>query len=290
MKRLMILITAVSLGQAAFAQSALKAGDFSASLGAQTFTANGNGGIAEFRNLFRDNTIIPLDIDTYTESAGLSFGGSGIVSLATSFYWKKKDQTEHTPNRALRLGVSFFGSYALHNSYYKTTETAIDTLYSSGGKAYPIDSVNFKSISLNSLSQNLVVDAALIFRTTSSKRWTLYAGMGMQLGLSVNPYAQVTMLEYNETELRDGGSLENEYRETTFTTHSRSLPSSLVASLYVPMGIDWQTGVKSEFFKQMHLFAEMRPSLLFSRGIVEGMDTNPGISGQLGVRIQFLNP
>lgn len=290
MKRLLILITAVGLGQAAISQSALKAGDFSASLGGQAFSAYGNGGITELSNLFRNTDLFPKDLNTYSESGFFSISGSGMVSVSTSLYWKKKDQTDHSPDRALRLGLSFFGTYSAHQSYYKTDETPYDTVFSTGGQAYPVDSVYFKSVTFNSISQNLVLDASFIFRTNSSKRWTLYSGLGMQLGYTINPRAELSTFESSSIQLRDGGRLGDDQSTSEFKSYVRTIPNSVVASFYVPLGIDWQTGVKSEFFKQLHLFGELRPTLLFSRGLIEGTDVNPGVCGQFGVRIQFLNP
>ncbi|TNE80786.1 MAG: hypothetical protein EP332_06075 [Bacteroidetes bacterium] len=290
MKRLLFWFTAVGLGLSGNAQSAFKAGDFSASLGAQAFSAYGNGNMYEVTQMFKNSALFPADLGTYSESSFSSFNGSGIASLATSFYWKKKSQESHTPMRALRLGLSFFGSFATHHSFHKETETAIDTLYSTGGQAYPVDSFNFRSVNVNSISQNLVIDASLIFRTNSSKRWTLYSGFGVQAGLTMNSKAELSNIETTNIRIREGGNFQGESSTFNYRSEVQSIPNSFVGALYIPLGIDWQAGSKTEFFKQLHFFAEMRPTLLINKGLFSGMDMNPGLSGQFGVRIQFLNP
>jgi len=206
------------------------------------------------------------------------------------FNLRNKEKTGYYPNRLFRIGLTFGSSSSFANNFYKQESFPYDTLRSSNGTIYPIDSTSSQNLSMSVESKNILVDAALIFRTSSSKRWKLFAGIGVQAGAHFNGQAIVNQSNSSYLTLAQGGYMPfNNEVSSNWKTESISVKPGFYGAAYIPMGIDWQTGKTKPFFKQLHLFYELRPTL----GIIQqngfGTEIKTGANQQLGIRIQFMD-
>jgi hypothetical protein len=111
---------------------------------------------------------------------------------------------------------------------------------------------------MTNLSKQLRLDAALIFRTNESARWSLYAGVGASLGYTIE---STTRIDYTVENVDRPKSKENtiDSRQTEIFENKNYLTSSI----YAPLGIDFRIGKKREFWKHLHLTYELKPSINF---------------------------
>lgn len=291
MKNYISFVMICFLSGSLYAQSPKYAfGDFYTSLGFLASSANESGSLSDYQKAIPNSALL-ANFKSTSFGNVFHFSGSGNFNVSTSIYKWNEKQKAYSDNRALRVGVSFFGKYANYLNYDIYNKTPYDTLNSNNGTVYYIDSVYTEAGSMGSFSQNLSIDLSLIFRTNSSKRWTLYSGVGLQAGFEFNK--KVIVNQYKSSSLQFSDSYQYSVRSEYDSDHqseSFNLKSGFVGLFYVPLGIDWQTGNRRPFFKQLHLFAELRPSLIIDNGILDGADINTGLSSQFGVRIKFLNP
>ncbi|MBI1221835.1 MAG: hypothetical protein GC180_04450 [Bacteroidetes bacterium] len=290
MKNLFLSIGLLGLSTGVFAQlPALKPGDVQVSVGPQVYSANRVGSLTEYQNLFNGSSLLPGDFSQYSKQSFFSVSGSGSLFLGTGWYFRNKDKTAYKSNMTLRTGLTYFSSYGFNNNLIQTSSTPYDTLKGSNGTMYPVDSTYNHSISFGSQSQNLVLDVAMIFRTTSAKRFSLYGGLGVQAGASFNRIATLRSDEYSYLSFADNsGFLRSNSNDYHGKSETKELKSSLVMGFYVPLGMDLQLGKKREFWKQLHVFGEMRPGMMVTGRVSNGYAVNPGMSFQLGVKVKFL--
>ncbi|MDX5320153.1 MAG: hypothetical protein LPK45_03675, partial [Bacteroidota bacterium] len=263
--RNLFLSIVMLLGWTAFAQTnAPKVGDIQWSIGPQFSTANETGDIESYRKLFELSPYLPQDLSLYQQNSFFTFNGSGSFNAAINLFpWSAASQ-KHSDLRSFRIGVSFMGSHTAGGSLFRSESTTIDTLESSSGMKYLVDSVYTHYLNFSAQSQNLFLDIAYLFRTSTNARWSLFAGVGVQTGLSFNRKATMYSWEQRHLEINGSETRINEGEFTRPDLEMRQLKAGWSSNVYLPMGIDCKLGTKKPFWKPLHLFYELRPSLLMT--------------------------
>ena len=114
-----------------------------------------------------------------------NFGYSGNSSLSASIgiNFADKEKTKYKSNPKLRIGIVYFSQTSLSNSLYKADRKRYDTLTSvSTGQTVFYDSVTHHHYHMNYNSDQIRIDASLIFRTKPEARWSMYGGIGIEFG------------------------------------------------------------------------------------------------------------
>lgn len=266
----------------------LKPAEFSASLG-MSFLGGGKTG--NYDDYFRHNpssSILKQDYSSFNNNVGSFYQGSSNGTISTGFYLRNKDKSTYNENRILRLGISFGSSSSFANSYYKHDVVPYDTFTSNNGTQYPIDSNRVENLSMSVEATHLLLDAALIFRTSNSKRWKLFAGLGLQAGMNFNGKAMLVRTGSSYLSLPQGGYIPNDNeRSSNWTTEAKTVRQGFTSIVYIPLGIDWQTGTEKPFFRDLHIFYEMRPSLSMVQHSGFGTEVKTGLNQMIGVRVNF---
>lgn len=266
----------------------LKPAEFSASLG-MSFLGGGKTG--NFQDYFRHSptsSILAQDYTGFNKNGGSYYAGSSNGTISTGFDLRNKDKSSYNQNRILRLGVSFGGSSSFVSNYYKQDVVPYDTFTSSNGRQYPVDSNRVENLSMSVEATHLLLDAALIFRTSNSKRWKLFAGLGIQTGMNFNGKATLVRTGSSYLSFPQGGYLPNGNEQSSnWSSETSNVKPGLTTVVYIPMGIDWQTGTEKPFFKDLHIFYEMRPSLSMVQHSGFGTEVKTGLNQQIGIRVNF---
>jgi hypothetical protein len=229
--------------------------------------------LADYRNLAPQSVLLNRDLSEYQGASSFRhYGGrrttAPLFSMLVGINFREK------PNWQLRVGFTQFGE-SLGNFYLnKTVRTPHDTLVSTQtGSMTFLDSVDSKSYSMQHIRQQMRLEASLIYRTNPEKRWSFYAGIGASLNLQLNGKTQIWYYEHNvlETRATNGNYYvyERSYQNFRHNSNDKSEEfahkSSLGFTLFAPIGLDFRVGKKHPIWSKVHLFAEIRPSITFSR-------------------------
>lgn len=189
---------------------------------------------------------------------------NAMFSAMLGFQFSDKQKTKYNKNIQLRVGITYFHNSVLSGGLYNTERVTFDTLTSSqtGSLTY-IDSIITKGLNMNYSSEQLRLDGALIFRTNPDARFSLYSGIGLSAGFSFNAkttirysinYQIVNRVPDGYTEHKNSFNGDTEYEVITNK-------NNFGFSAYIPLGINLKLGHKTEFWKKVNLFYEIRPSI-----------------------------
>ncbi len=232
-----------------------------------SFGRNTNTKLSDFQALAPESALLNTDFTAYNASSGFyGITGSSVFSVMVGLQFTDKQQSTYKSNPLLRLGVSYLGGTTLSGNYYKEDRITYDTLTSSqSAQVVYLDSVNTTTYGMNYATEQIRFDASLIFRTIPEARWSLYSGIGCSGGLSFNSYTEIYTGSYSRTETRgpeNGTSTYYYYAESdNFDSETFRNENNFAAAAYIPMGVDFRIGKNKEFWKQTHLFYELRPGL-----------------------------
>jgi hypothetical protein len=238
--------------------------------------------LEDFRKLAPNSILLKEDLPSYN-SFGYYNGRGNFSSVQLGLTFKNH------PNALLRVGLSNMGVSGLQNSYSKQDNFPYDTLTSSAtGEQTFIDSVSSQSYFMNHSSRQIRLDAALIFRTDASARWSLFAGIGASLGVNYNATTYISYYRNNYINNQNGNSYYNGYsnngseKTETFTTKNY-----LTTTAYIPMGVDFRIGKNQAFWKRLHLYYEIKPSISMTQIPALRTITTVNMTQALGLKVSF---
>jgi hypothetical protein len=238
--------------------------------------------LEDFRKLAPNSILLKEDLPSYN-SFGYYNGRGNFSSVQLGLTFKNH------PNALLRVGISNMGVSGLQNRFEKQDYFPYDTLTSSAtGEQTFIDSVSSQSYFMNHSSRQIRLDAALIFRTDASARWSLFAGIGASLGVNYNATTYISYYRNNYINNQNGNSYYNGYsnngseKTETFTTKNY-----LTTTAYIPMGVDFRIGKNQAFWKRLHLYYEIKPSISMTQIPALRTITTVNMTQALGLKVSF---
>lgn len=295
----MSLVAAFAISAAAFGQDTqpklvkkISIKDVSLQVGASPWR-NSPATLAEFQALAPQSVLLNKTFTGLSISDNISSGTNTMFSAAVGIQFRDKEGTGYKKNPQLRLGVTYTSGTLLSGSVYANTQKRYDTLVSAqtGQKMY-LDSVTTRFGNMSYTSEQLRLDAALIFRTNPAARWSLYGGLGLTAGMSLN---STTNVYYNKTSRavtsnENGTTSSITYYPANYnsgTAESFRNKPNFAFSTYIPIGVDFRVGKNNPFWRQVHLFCEFRPSVNMTAIPAFGTLTNTYLQQSLGVRISW---
>lgn len=246
---------------------------------------NNVAGPNDFARVFSQSAFLKEDLTGYQYSqGGYSYGGSKFaVQMGLKF--RNKEKTDFR-NSTLRVGLVGTDGVSFGSTLYKANTFHYDTLISQKtGAQYFVDSQSYSSYSMNYQSTNLLLDVALIYRSNSSKRWSLFGGFGIAAGASITANGIVRKDQYNTVDngfANQSGTIKNNNQREVFKGSK-----NILVSAYLPLGVDFKISRKNNFFNKIHLFYEMQPSLVYAKVDKFGSFANLQVLNSLGTRITW---
>jgi hypothetical protein len=251
--------------------------------------ANTISELSEFKTLAPQSTLLKGNLSDYNQSGGFNYSVNSILTVMLGFKFSDKQKTRYKPNPLLRLGISYFSGTSLTGGLYKETRKPYDTLISAQtGQITYIDSVIKRTIGMYYISQQLRLDGSFIYRTNPEARWSLFAGIGITAGLSINANTTIYYNKYDILQTRssnDNLNSTNAYSNSNNgKTESFRNKTNLGFSAYIPAGVDFRIGKKREFWKRTHLYYELRPGI--NTTFIPELRTTTGGSFQQGIGLR----
>ncbi len=188
----------------------------------------------------------------------------------------------------LRVGVIYAGLVDQSAALRRTTRMSYDTLTSSQtGVQTFVDSVFRDNIRLRHSAERIGVSASLIWRTQG--RWSLYGGVGVAGGPTLNARSEVRSDETRSTEIRDftqGEVYGSDFNASDDVELFRNGNGWWLAT-YLPIGLDFQLARTGTFFSRLHLFYEIRPQMVFQGSPELGSNSAFGMQTVFGLRLRL---
>lgn len=254
-----------------------------------------NATLNEFRELAPESALLSNDFNGFRRQGwgweNMSYFDNQIENIMLGIEFGNKDRTAYRPNPQLRLGFSYYNSTLLQESLVREDRYTYDTLVSQrNGEIAVVDSISRQQYDIRYYSEQIRLDVSLLFSTNPEARWTLFAGVGITAGFSLN----------SGLEMRYGRS---SWQETTFPndrvyynsgtweyeeeTEDIKLDGNFGMSIHFPMGVGFRIGKEREFWKRLQLFYEARPGLNINT--IPGYGTVNTIGGQhgMGLRVRW---
>jgi hypothetical protein len=245
----------------------------------------------DFRKLAPQSVLLNNELKDDFAATTENTIGYAAFSLAVGIQFANNERTGYRPNPLLRIGVTYFSGTKMQNDLYYNVRTPADTLVSNQtGQNFYFDSLTQHYYSMEYASQQIHLDGSLIYRTNPNARWSLYTGIGITGGISMNAHTEI--IEFNSSQLAPAdlnscSAYGYSYGYTNSSVeHFRNKTGFALAS-YVPMGVDFRIAKKQEFFKRLHLFYEMRPGITLTAIPELRTITQTFFSFNLGLRFQF---
>lgn len=236
------------------------------------------GSLKDFQKINPQSTLLKENMEGYSpRGTGIIGSLVGITFNANlGFSFADKEQTNNKLAKQIRIGVSFSGigmSNYLSKIYKKqdTTFTSSQT-----GQTVFADTINDRSYAMDYKSQQIRIDLSVIYKTNPAARWSVYGGIGVEAGKSINAY---TDIEYNEYIISSG------YSSYSYRSERILSKNSYGYAAYLPLGIDFRVGTRREFFKRLHLFYEVRPILNYTYIPKTGSVGGVGVKNGMGLRV-----
>ncbi len=244
---------------------------------------NGTTSLEDFQKLAPNSILLKEDLSSYS-SFGNYYNGAGnfsSVHLGLTF--------KNHPNALLRVGITnMLGVSGLQNGFTKEDYFPYDTLTSSAtGEQTFIDSVSSQSYFMNHSSRQIRLDAALIFRTDASARWSLFAGIGASLGVNYNATTFISYYRNSYINSQNGNSYNYGYNNGSEKTESFTTKNYLTTTAYIPMGVDFRIGKNQPFWKRLHLYYEIKPSISMTQIPALRTITTVNMTQALGLKVTF---
>jgi hypothetical protein len=253
---------------------------------------NYNTSLSDFKALAPQSVLLNNDMSDYLQSSGINTTTNNMFSIMLGLQFSDKEKASYKANPLLRLGINYFSGTSITSGFYKEERFPYDTLTSSQtGQTAFVDSLTSKRYSMNYSSEQLRLDGSLIFRTNPEARWSLFAGIGVNAGLSINANTDIYYRENSRTETRytNGSTFSSygNYNPDNGKTENFKNKSNFGLSTYIPMGVDFRIGKKKEFWKRTHLFYELRPGINITSIPELRTVTNSSIQHGLGIRVTW---
>lgn len=251
-----------------------------------TFFNQSRGSLADFQTLAPQSSILQQDLSLYQNYPMFNFNLPGQAqTLSAGLQFAK------LPKATLRVGLTHInqGSALSYGGSY-TESFTVDTLTSSQtGEQFFVDSFSTHSYNARYSQEQLRLDASLIFRLNGEKRWSLYGGIGANIGFSYNGQ---TTIHHSVSPNGDSQfyGLFNDYIMYANGVHQNETfenKGGIGLGIYAPLGIDFQVGKKRDFWKPFHLYLEMRPGLNITQIAGLGTTFSAGGFSNFGLRVKF---
>lgn len=219
---------------------------------------------------------------------------SSLLTLQIGLHPADKVSGEVKKNRTLRLGLTAQGIKTQIYSSMMDRRFRMDTLLNSSSSSLfgYLDSVYHHDVYADYSGTAIKLEASFVYSTDPERRFSLYGGAGVNAGALINTRTDVSSTEWSTREITDsrGYLISDEWYqadELRSKEENYRNKSGWSASLFIPLGVDLRLGKKKDFWNQLHLFTEMRPSLTMLSMPETKTYVVPGIQNTAGFKVHW---
>lgn len=232
------------------------------------------GSVNEFIALSPGTSLLKTDFSNYSKYSYQGVRSSNYYNLNVGLQLKKH------PNSILRMGISHMQVQNIKGFLRLEERTPYDTLTSSqtGNQTF-VDSIDNNWYTMYYTSNQLRLNASLLFYSESQSRWTVYGGFGVSLGMSFKSQTKISYTENLTTSNAEydpiSKSQKEEFRSKTIYN----------VSVFIPLGIDFRLGKKTGLFNRIHTYFEIKPAYTISS--IPGVKTFSTFEFMYGLGLRY---
>ena len=131
------------------------------------------------------SALLAADFSSYNRSRTYPAWVSGrVYSAYIGLRFANKTRVRYRLHPLLRLGINYYSSLRFMNDLARKDQIRIDTLISSKGEVFYIDSIADHRTGMSYHSDKLSFEASFVYRTNPSKRVSFSGGIGVNGGFS----------------------------------------------------------------------------------------------------------
>lgn len=185
-------------------------------------------------------------------------------------------------NGILRIGARNISNSTQFSTTGRVSKiTGYDTLLINGNTIY-FTFVKGKVLETQTSCSKFFLDISYIHSLPEERLMRMYAGLGLLVGLSYN--SKVNIKYYERQGVSGNPNSINNYLEQS---EEFLLKNKFISTLYVPIGFDFRLGKKSDFWKLIHLFAEIRPAMTLQNVSMNKTVFKLSSNSNVGIRLSF---
>ncbi len=236
----------------------------------------------DFRSLTAGSDLVPDDLSDFSMRHGdMSADRAGAFLIALGMH---PFHTGEKPGPELRLGLHYAGGTTDMLTYSRTDRSTVDTLSSSSGQLFFVDSVRLEEYQFRHQAERFGMEAVLIFRSANVSRWSLFGGGGLAAGALLN--ARTTVRHTVSTDVLYPNVQASRSTTEELADVFRESGGGWVAAQAV-LGFAFRLARQGDFLRRMDLFFEARPQMLTRFGGDLGGSSSFGSQQMLGLRVRL---
>lgn len=255
----------------------------------------------DWRNLTPTSELLQRDLSWDTQDQG-SYGsgrygrgyGSTIVDagpmveVAVGLDMGRKKGADARFDKELRLGASYLANGYMNRTWYRSFTGPYDTLTSSlNGQVSYVDTTWQENYTAEYQFTRIGLNAAYILRKRTTHKFSWYVGLGGMIGTTMNASASVRHFVYTTASNSFSDYPELNSSKDPDEYEEMHVASTVWGAAYALAGIDLRLGNKDPFWSSIHLFNELRPTLMFSKVPGSDMATTGAFQNVFGLRLDL---
>lgn len=202
---------------------------------------NTKASLADFKTLAPNSALLQNIPANYRDFDYCITPVNTMFSAILGFNVVAKHKNIEKANPKLRLGITYFSGVLLKGCHGHTEQSPYDTLVSKkNGSVYYLDTLSGEINNVYYSTDELRLDGSLIFRTKSSARWSVYGGLGITVGFSLNAMTNIIYLITESATLRNNKNNNSNFYYFFYASSSEKQhnKNGFKTSAYLPMGLD----------------------------------------------------
>lgn len=246
---------------------------------------------ADWRNLMPGSDLLKNDLSwdsRQKDHFGHGAQGGAILEAAIGLDLGRKKGADARFDKQLRIGTSYLTTSAMSREWYHSSTGPYDTLTSSlNGQVSYVDTTWNESYSANYRFSRIGLNASYILRKRTPGLLSWYVGVGGMVGTTLNASASVSHHIYTTTSRSFVDYPELEEVDNNIEREEMHVASTGWGAAYALAGIDLRFSRKHPFWSTIHLFNELRPSMMFNTVPGSKMASTAAFQNLFGLRLDL---
>lgn len=275
-------------------KSPLRISDVSFGFGGYSYTDIGLS-LYDFKKLAPESELLKTDFTDFNSQGSYNNNyyeddlesQSSVAEVTVGLSKEIMDYKKNHLYKEFRFGFTYQAGISSSRNYSHQDRTRFDTLISTQtGEEFYVDSVKSSSYNMLYSTEQVRLAASILFRLNPMSRWSLFAGAGLNFGMTINPHTEIS---YSYSEYISAPVQYPIYHESKNTWKNETFRNKvgMACSGYLIAGIDWRTGNKRAFWKRLHFSYDVRPVIDFNDIPENNSYTNTAILQQFTFRYSF---
>lgn len=221
----------------------------------------------DFRALAPQSALLKNELTEYSPQSNTNvfstISSNPVLSVFAGFKFSNKEKNAYRKHIRFNTGLTLFNQQV--SGYYNYTKTKPYDVLTSGttGNTVRLDSVINKSYSMMYSSSQLRLDVSFLWSTSQEKRRiAFYTGLGISAGMSFNSSTSINYSTYSQVRLNTQGEQYSSYSQESGSYTGEVFKSNKKdygLAVYIPLGADLVLGKTRRFWKNTHVYYDIKP-------------------------------